>query len=342
MVKPRYLAGASKQRYEGPGLFADSYAIRKLPLLGSINPIITQRMRNMHGRHLAGLGETIAADDEYVSHSGNQLESQDDVFGSGIFDNSASRATANAEMGVFTSNYSLPGFIAREIPFTVSRDVSDITGAADVVVVPAGGFTFVEQAGRLTRPAITGPTWRPRKNLPAGVTARDQPYAFMTRPEQPVQPPLHPNAPVTDGPPSYGRPPREDKYYSLPVPDYSGGVAYQNALVPKSPAASPVGYRSEVEPQGAEIAISGLPQAVASRRTSPTAARQRASRFGRSRAPSLNVDFMTCPHCLPPVSAPRGAFGQDEGPSAAKLATAGVIAGVAMGLVVAAVRQGES
>jgi len=242
------------QRYEGPSLFADSYALRKLPILGSVTQGVRGRMRNMHGRYLSGLGGEQpdgrqGYDPQYQDESTYDLEAQDDVFGSGIFDPGSRGGTANANMGVFASHYSLPGYIARNIPFTVSRDVSDVTDGAEVVTVPAGGMTFVEQAGRLTRPAVTGPTWRPKALTPAGVTDRDQPYAFLNRPGQPYQTALNPDAPVT-GAPTYGRPARDSKFYADPV-----AINRPEAPLPLSPRQGTLQRQMVVSPQNPAVAI---------------------------------------------------------------------------------------
>lgn len=248
------------QRYEGPSLYANSFAMRKFPILGSVTQGVRGRMRNMHGRYLSGLGGEQpdgrqGYDPQYQDESTYDLEAQDDVFGSGIFDPGSRGGTANANMGVFASHYSLPGYIARNIPFTVSRDVSDITDGAEVVTVPAGGMTFVEQAGRLTRPAVTGPTWRPKALTPAGVTDRDQPYAFLNRPDQPYPEPLNARAPVT-GPPTYGRPPRDSDVWSEPVP-----INRPQAPLPLSPNQATLGRRMTVSPQGAALATPNIRRA---------------------------------------------------------------------------------
>lgn len=242
------------QRYTGASLFADSWALRKSPLLGQVSRTVEGKLRARHGRYLAGLGGEqpdgqVGYDPAYQDALTYELEQQDDNLGSGIFDPGSRPGTANANMGVFASHYSWPGYLARWIPFTVSRDVSDITDDAEVVYVPGGGMAFVEEAGRLRRPAVTGPTWRPKALTPAGVTSRDQPYAFLNRPGQPYQPPLNPNAPVT-GVPTYGRPARVDNYPNYPVPQ-----APPSCRVPRTPGQHNVPLRSSVQPNGGRIAI---------------------------------------------------------------------------------------
>jgi hypothetical protein len=242
------------QRFSGRSLYADSYAQRLAPLRGQISRTTGGRMRQEHGRYLGGLGGDAADgqtgyDPAYQEQSTYELEQQDDTFGSGIFDPGGRAGTNNPDMGVFASHYSWPGYLAREVPFTVSRDVSDITDDAEVVYVPGGGMAFVEEAGRLQRPAVLGPTWRPKGLTPAGVTRRDQPYAFMNRPDQPYQEPLNPRAPVAPVP-RYGSPPRDPHTWVAPVATRTGPCQ-----VPRQPPAYRVPPRSIVEPSGPGIAV---------------------------------------------------------------------------------------
>jgi len=107
-----------------------------------------------------------------------QLEQEEDSFGSGIFDQTGRDATSNADLGVFASNYSLPGYIAREVPFTVSREIQDITDDAAVVTVPGGGLTYIERGGKAAGAKIQ----------PAGPTRHDQVYAYLAgQPRRPVR-----------------------------------------------------------------------------------------------------------------------------------------------------------
>lgn len=203
-------------------------------------------------------------DPRYQSDELNELESQDDTFGSGIFDPGGRAATANTNMGVFASHYSLPGYAAREVPFTVSRDVTDITDNAEVVVVPGGGMVYVEERGKLTRPAILGPTWSPKAIQPAGVTGRDQVYAFMSRPSDPYRPPLNPDAPVVN-PPTY-HPTRDNKYWIHAVPGRP-----QPCDLSRRPHAHLVPKRSDVVPieHGMAIKRACPPHAHGERRAMP-------------------------------------------------------------------------
>lgn len=212
-------------------------------------------MRASHGRYLSGLGgESVTGqvgyDPAYQGQETDELELQDDTFGSGIFDAGGRSGTANANMGVFASHYALPGYVARSVPFTVSRDVTDITDDAEVVIVPGGGLSYVESRGKLTRPAILGPTWVPPRIQPSGVTSRNQVYAFLTRPGQTPPPPLNASAPVRP-PPTY-RPPRQTKFWL----DEVRATPAQN-LVPSYPRQSRLPSQSNIDPYGPGIAVRG-------------------------------------------------------------------------------------
>jgi hypothetical protein len=105
----------------------------------------------------------------------------------------------------------------------------------------------VESRGKLTRPAILGPTWRPPRIEPVGVTTRDQVYGFMTRPGQPLQQPFNAGAPSVP-PPNY-RPPRDDKYYARELP------TQPTCGVPRRPQQRRIPPQSTVNPTDPAMAI---------------------------------------------------------------------------------------
>lgn len=116
------------------------------------------------------------------------LERTDDVLGSGIFDPPGASATANIDTGVFASHNSLPGYLAREIPFVVMQDVTDLTSDASNVEIPGGGLNYVESRGELLGPACMGPTTRPPPIYPATPGGQYQTYAYLSKREQPPDP----------------------------------------------------------------------------------------------------------------------------------------------------------
>lgn len=89
-------------------------------------------------------------DDEVLA-----AELEDDVVGSGIFDEPGRRPTANPDMGVLASRFGIPGYLARERPFEVSEDIIAASGAR-FVPVPSGGMSYVS-------PASVGPHMYPEE-----------------------------------------------------------------------------------------------------------------------------------------------------------------------------------
>jgi len=150
--------GTSNQPYPDP--FWPDFIEANLRIIGSDTPHNVERYQMAHGRHLAGLGNIgadggVQASDEpdWSDRATRELEGDDDVVGSGIFDEAGSPATVNRRLGVFADDPSIPGFIARNPPFTVNHEVKDVNGA-QVVEVPAGGMSYVEVDGRLAPPAL--------------------------------------------------------------------------------------------------------------------------------------------------------------------------------------------
>lgn len=180
-----------REPYVGP-LYDPSPVSRDLRNLGGPNPEVANRFAAQQGRYLSGLGETpmqptvVERVAEQAEHAEvYELEQQDDVLGSGIFDPHRRPGTSNTNTGVFASDYSLPGNVAREVPFTVSRDVTDLTSDADVVIVPGGGLAYVEAGGKGAPFYQTGPKPPPPPIGPAPLTTRDEPYADLSaRPTQ--------------------------------------------------------------------------------------------------------------------------------------------------------------
>lgn len=129
---------------------------------GQANPLVRSAYMHEHGRFYSGFGTDVSLNDPFpgnantgdVEYADNdamdQLEAEDDVAGSGIFDAPGRRSTIHSTLGVFADHPSLPGYAAREQLFAVSKDVVDPIHGADVVYLPAGGMTYVERGGRRT------------------------------------------------------------------------------------------------------------------------------------------------------------------------------------------------
>jgi hypothetical protein len=163
---------------------------KHLATIGQITPRNEARWMMSHGRFLAGFGSNdtqpayAAAQDGYVG----SLEKDDDVNGSGIFDEYGRMPTVNATLGVFQDHPSIPGYIDREIEYSVNKEIVDIANGADVVTVAGGGLTYQERGG-LPRPfdrAGTGPK-RPDQYLTAGTNVED---VFVGLTEEPYIPPM--------------------------------------------------------------------------------------------------------------------------------------------------------
>jgi len=180
------IRSATHQPY--PGKLRDTDPISsKLPLIGQLNPSVYERFALSQGRSVAGFGSVSEAyqrdrRDEYVE----QMETDDDVHGSGIFDRSGARGTIHSNLGVFADHPSLPGYLAREMDFAVSKDISDITSGAEVVAVPGGGMAYVERGGRLVGPLRPDDRYNPYVEIRMGVERRTVPFGPAHYPGQPL------------------------------------------------------------------------------------------------------------------------------------------------------------
>lgn len=184
LISPR-TAVDSGQRYYGP-THGDKVAQNLAFYTGQTRENL-QRMRKMYGRNLAGMGSvegvgsSAGVDPSYQNKAIYELEKEDDSFGSGIFDPAGRTGTSNPDMGVFSSSYDLPGYIARSVPFTVSKDVRDINSGADVVYIPAGGMAYVERNGKLA-----GPLHNPMSHVVPQVPQAIGPIPASPRNEGPI------------------------------------------------------------------------------------------------------------------------------------------------------------
>ena len=366
------------QLYYGP-MYGDELA-QQIPHLGGQNPATVERMRKNYGRYLSGFGGespdgAVGYDPRYQGQEIYDLEGEDDTFGSGIFDPEGRGGTANANMGVFASHDSLPGFIARDVPFTVQNDVTDITDNAAVVSVPGGGMAYVEKNGRPGGAAVMGPTWRPPQIEPAGYTRHDQVYAFMNKPGQRGHD-LFPGAPLRRQPP-LRRPARTSTNYAERVPwspsETSVPFDMQGRRVPTTSIVHgtqlPVPIRRYADP--VSPAAPGMPMEpqVPFTQTVNVATEQIAiDGFGRVPSYSSIQHRGRSASLLPPGylpghrRTPGGVFGAElptcppgqvpdidtltcvddvskESPSATQLAMYGLLAGVGVGLVVGVMRM---
>jgi len=307
------LLAPSHQLTDAP-MWDPSPISRDLELTGELNPVDKGRMALQNGQYLSGVDAMVQPSENIVERDEHaeifDMERQDDVLGSGVFDPYHRGGTANRNTGVFASKASLPGYLAREVPFTVSREVTDLTDGAAVVTVPAGGMAYVERDGHLTDMRYQGQQPAQPQLRPAPPTTRDQPYVDLS-PTRPVGWDVDSLLHHADGG-SYNVPPATSTpgpAPRAPVPAYSG--------FGQTPVGWPPG-RLEREPM---FHVKQLPQTPVARavRWAPQAARLSARSMVSPMVASL-------------------AFGQD--PAAPKTSTATWVAyGVAGVAVGAALRM---
>ena len=231
-----------------PILTAVDLPAKILGRVGQVSPYVSERQRTMHGRYLSGLG----ADDPAIGPSGEDpgynenllpsLEQDDDAFGSGIFDQPGSRSTANAEMGVFTSEYGIPGYVAREVPYAVSKDISDVIDGGEVVMIPGGGFYHAERDTRRAPSPVLGPTPLPPANVPALPSGIAQPIVTM-QPAWAARPNLNANAPLMSRSPWAARRTVASANTTLPI-------SPSLTALPIAPAMQTLPYKSIVQGVG--------------------------------------------------------------------------------------------
>lgn len=108
-----------------------------------------------YGRRLAGTDfdvEDESADPGYASNELALLAEMDDIEANGIFDPPGTHPNIHPDAGVFAARYSLPGYSARERPFS-KTEVVDATTGRPIVAVPSGAvaldsaaqIAFIEQ-----------------------------------------------------------------------------------------------------------------------------------------------------------------------------------------------------
>jgi hypothetical protein len=244
----------AREPYYGP-LMTHDFITGNLPYIGQVSPVTSTIMREWHGRYLSGVegysGQdpmgNVDIDPAYQSHDLYDLEEQDDVYGSGVFDAPGREATANARTGIFASHYSIPGYVGREQPFTVS-EVTDITDDANVVMVPAGGMSFAEVRGQMQYPPALGPSRRPPplELTPPASDSRMDVYKELQIGKP--QPPLNPSAPHLPAPTYH--PARQPVHWTRDVPWYP-----LQRQIPAAPVQRTLGRRYIVQPIDARQAL---------------------------------------------------------------------------------------
>jgi hypothetical protein len=270
-------------------------------------------MRKIHGRYLSGTGmgdpKGAGYDLTYRDTEVLALEAEDDTDGSGIFDQKGRLATANPDTGVFATHNSLPGYASREVPFTVSRDITDVTDNAAVIGIPSGGMVNVEKDGQMYGAPVLGPTPRGAALAIPPSTGRMQPYADLIGKQQP---PLFPQVPVKV--PPLWRPARRPS----PVRPVPSGHRTQ---VPFDTPQLPVPTASTVHGGQAPVSIGPSMAPVAPAAPDLPMARE--------------IPAVSMVNVGPTRGIPVSGFGQTSSPSMSplKLAVAGLMVGAAAGLI---------
>ena len=250
------LLAPAHQLFYGPEYDPDPIS-SQMAITGQLNPVIERRFAAQDGQYLSGVdgmnGNDPNVHENLIERTEHKevydLEQQDDTLGSGIFDPYNRPGTANTNTGVFTTHNSLPGYLAREIPFVVSNDVTDLTDDASIVSVPGGGMAYVEADGRLKGPAAHGMPPPHPQLVPPPPTGRDQTYVDLT-PHMPtgwdvdslLRSAEFPTGPIDPAPggmllPNGPMPPMPNGELTLrPVPTPGGGANYH---APGAPAPQP-------------------------------------------------------------------------------------------------------
>lgn len=137
-------------------------------------PYYQAAIDRQYGRRLAGIGEVQdeASQPAWASNELEYLAEMDDVQGNGVFDPPGAHPNIHPDAGVFGVRYSLPGYQARERPFSLS-EVRDVTTGRRIRVVP-GGAVAMDSAAQVA--FIERGMFQPPEPIINDVTASDTPF----------------------------------------------------------------------------------------------------------------------------------------------------------------------
>lgn len=157
----------AEANWKAPSAWPSTVETDMLPYLGQLNPVHENRLMFQRGRMLSGLGSNEVPDTSTVDPTPDLLpigpadsdlmdsaageiqmcEEEDDVVGSsGIFDPPARASNINPDMGVFSANYNVPGFISREELFKANKSIVDSPNGGGVAFVAGGGAYYVDKS----------------------------------------------------------------------------------------------------------------------------------------------------------------------------------------------------
>lgn len=107
-------------------------------------PFYQNKINRAYGRTLAGTDVTVQDEAAEPAAAQNELEyyaAMDDVQGDGIFDPPGSHPNIHPDAGVFAARFSLPGYHAREKPYSMT-EVLDVTTGRPIRAVPDGAVSM--------------------------------------------------------------------------------------------------------------------------------------------------------------------------------------------------------
>jgi len=105
------------------------------------SPYYQQRLDARHGRSLAGEMQEEAPSPATASGELQHYAEMDDTQGSGIFDAPGSVPNIHPDAGIFATHFALPGYHARELPFS-DTEIIDVTTGRPIRAVPSGAVAM--------------------------------------------------------------------------------------------------------------------------------------------------------------------------------------------------------
>lgn len=149
-------------------------------------PVYQAHFNRQRGRYLAGIGEVQdeGAEPAWAANELQYLAEMDDVQGNGVFDPPGAHPNIHPDAGVFAARYSLPGYSAREKPFSMS-EVRDVTTGRPIRAVPSGAVAM-DSAAQIS--FIEKGMFQPPQPIINDVTAQDTPSVSTAMVYQNAQP----------------------------------------------------------------------------------------------------------------------------------------------------------
>lgn len=149
------------------------------------SPVFQSKLDRMYGRTLAGMEvQDEGAEPGWAANELKLLAEVDDVQGNGVFDPPGAHPNIHPDAGVFAARYSLPGYDARERPFSLS-EVHDVTTGRPIRVVPSGAVAM-DSAAQIA--FIEQGLYDPPQPIINDVTADDTPFLSTANVFQNPQP----------------------------------------------------------------------------------------------------------------------------------------------------------